>query len=473
MKLFSHQEEALQIASQTPYLGLFWEMGTGKTRTIVEIISNKFRENKAPLKTLILCPQVCVENWADEFEMWSAFSRKNIVLPLSKSAGRLKTFVNEMHDKHIVITNYEALRTKAFFEQMCIWNPDIVIGDESQRFKNPKAQITKAVLKVSQETKFRYTLSGTMLTNSPLDLFSQCLFLDRGKAFGKNFFVYQATYMVNVNDSRKGLPNYFPMWKPRVNKFSELTDKLSKLGTRVVKSDVLDLPPLIKQAYKINLSPKQRKYYDQMKEDAVIALEEAESSGVSVGPIAITQTLRMQQIVSGFVMDDEKNVIDIDKSNERIKALKDLVKDILEQKEKVIIWTCFKHDVELIKKEFKKYGPAIIDGGTKNKDEELKRFRGRESSKDLQTTDVLIANRKAAGIGINLVEAKYSIVFSRNHSLEDELQSEARNYRRGSESHDRIVKIDLVARDTIDEEILKALKGKENMAKAIVDIIRR
>lgn len=468
MKLFEHQEIAKKIACEQNHLGLFWEMGTGKTRTAIEIISDRFKEFKRPHKVLILCPQICVENWADEFEKWVGFTRDNMVMTLGKSAKRLEKFEEEKQTKLIAVTNYESLRTKKFLDALMAWGPEIIVLDESHRVKNPKAAITKAVLKLSDLAEYRYALTGTVMTNSPLDLFSQALFLDKGKQFGRNFFVFRTLFMQDTNEYKRGVPGYFPNWKPRKRMFQTLTDGLSAIGTRVVKDEVLDLPPLIKQRYVVELSSKQRRYYEDMQDHAVTMLEEAESSGAAVGPIAITQTLRMQQIVSGFVVDENKNIIEIDpKKNNRLKACKELAEDVLAQGEKVIIWTCFKYDVQLLKKEFKKYDPSIIDGSTKDKDEQLKRFR------DPEGTNVIIANRKAGGIGINLVEAKYSIVYSRNHSLEDELQSEARNFRRGSECHDKIVKIDLCAKDTLDEEILKALTNKDNMVKAIVDIIKR
>jgi len=136
---------------------------------------------------------------------------------------------------------------------------------------------------------------------------------------------------------------------------------------------------------------------------------------------------------------------------------------------KVILWCSFIHNYKQLARLCKEldieYG--MITGGQSidEKNEDIKRFRADPNCR------VIIANRRAGGIGINLVEASYSIVFSRNFNLGDELQSEARNHRGGSEVHEKIVKIDLVGENTIDEHVLQALQCKQDLSKTIIDYL--
>jgi SNF2 family DNA or RNA helicase len=470
LERFKHQQEAIDMAKDREYMGLFWQAGTGKTRAAVEILTQRYKDEKKALRTLVLSPHVTLENWKEEFKKWAGTNHN--VIALTKSGQRNKDMQKILDGDtlvNVIVVNYEALRSKDFYKKLFKWKPEVVLCDESHRIKNPKAQVTKQVLALSENTNLRLALTGTPMTNSPLDLFSQALFLDKGKHFGKNFFVFRATYMHDINESRKGLPKYFPMFKPRKSMFPKLTLGMKALGTKVDKSEVLDLPDLVRTQVRVELSPKQKKMYEEMKKDAVAQIENAKSSGVSVAPLAIVQALRLQQIVSGFITDDEGKVVEVDpgKTPPKYKAVKELVENYVDNcGEKVILWCCFKHDIKKLSTLFKDYKPAIIDGSTKDKQKEIKDFTGNE-------TNLLIANRKAGGIGINLVESRVSIVVSRNHSYEDEIQSEARNYRSGSERHALVLKLDIVAKDTIDEDILKALGEKENMDKAIIGALSK
>jgi SNF2 family DNA or RNA helicase len=240
---------------------------------------------------------------------------------------------------------------------------------------------------------------------------------------------------------------------------------ISTKALRAVKEECLDLPPLIKEKIEVELSAEQKRMYKEMKNEFITFIKEEseEKERAVVAELAITKGLRLQQIVSGFVKTDTGETINC-KKNPRLDALSTLLEE-LTPGHKVIVWACFKQDYEEIKKVCQKLKIkfAEVHGGIKNKDEQCEKFR---KDKDIR---VVICNQASAGIGINLVEASYSIYYSRNFSLEQDVQSEARNYRGGSEVHSKITRIDLVAPGTIDELVLKALESKQNIADVILD----
>ena len=293
--------------------------------------------------------------------------------------------------------------------------------------------------------------------------------LDQGETFGRDYYTFKNTYMRDENEPWKGRPNYFPSWVARPEKFQELQNKIYSKAIRVTKDECLDLPPLINKTYPVDLGKKQKKYYDQMQRDFLTWVEESEQQGIAVAQLAVTKALRLQQIVTGFVQTDDGQLIEID-DNPRLNAVKQLLQD-LHDKHKIILWCSFRHNyVQLGKlcEDLKiKYVKLTGDMNGREKEDSINAFNTDESCR------VIIANRRAGGIGVNLVASDLSIVYSRNFSLEEELQSAARNHRGGSQIHERIVKIDLCARDTIDETITQALLNKNEVANRIVDLVRR
>jgi len=180
----------------------------------------------------------------------------------------------------------------------------------------------------------------------------------------------------------------------------------------------------------------------------------------------MTKALRLLQICSGFVTADDGSIVEI-KDNPRIKATRELLETIIDEGEKCILWASFIHDYKQLSRmlDDMKIKYVMLTGGQdgKEKDQSIYDFQNDKSVR------VVIANRKSASEGITLTKARYSIVFSRNFSLAEEIQSKARNYRKGSEIFSSIIKYDLAMKDSIDFKTLEALKGKKNIADMILD----
>jgi SNF2 family DNA or RNA helicase len=465
VKPWAHQLDAIEKSKSLRDMALFWEMGTGKTATAINIIRHQYQRYGYMMKTLILSPVVTLDNWRDEWARHSELPPNNVVVLKGTGSQKAKTLFDTIGEAKIVIANYEVLTNQNILYGLFQFAPEIVVFDESQRIKSHKSKRAKAAAQIAAKARHRYILSGTPVLNTPADIFQQFLALDLGETFGSNFYKFQAHYFEDKNANMSRL-KYFPKWEPKSGAVKAIADAISKKALRATKDEFLDLPPLIFEDILVEMSPEQKRAYKSMKDEFIAYLGDmGEKPRAIVATLAMTKGLKLQQILSGFAVTDDGTNYRF-KENPRAEALKELLEDLcVGGQNKVIVWAAFKENYSIIAEvcnELKiKY--AEIHGAITDKDDQIKRFRQDRS------IPVLIANQKSAGIGINLIEAAYSIYYSKTFSLEDDIQSEARNYRGGSEMHRKITRIDLVSKGTIDEKVNQALKKKQSIADQILD----
>lgn len=473
--LWNHQRTAVQRAENRNEFALFFEMGCGKTATAINILRHKYIQEKRLLKTLILCPPIVIDNWKRELGVHSNIKEWDII-PLIKSqrerVQNLRTF-GFLHKEtgasvptgKILITNYEAMLMLDLLRLLHVWKPEIVICDESHRLKDHKAKRTKAVYDIAKSATYRYILTGTPVLNSAMDIFSQFLILDKGATFTGNFFAFRSKYFFDKNAYiRKD--RYFPDWRPKPGSEAEMNSLIAEKSMRVTKAECLDLPPLVVQNLFVELTPTQQRLYDEMKDDFVTYL----AGQACVATLAITKALRLMQIASGFInVEGDSNGgprenVQLE-DNPRAKALAELLGEITVHS-KVLVWAVFKENYETIRTVCKSLGVEYVEvhGDITPAQKQINVTTFNESP----TCRVLIGHPGSGGIGINLVAASYSIFYSRNFSLEQDLQAEARNHRGGSEIHAKITRINLVAKDTIDELITGALANKISISDKVL-----
>jgi SNF2 family DNA or RNA helicase len=467
IKPWDHQLEAIERAKTTKDLALFWEMGTGKTATTINILRDRYVEYGGVAPTLILAPIVVLENWREEIGVHGGEDlQKKVVVLKGTAVKKTKLLERAIYDKsRIVIANYECMQNKTLLELFKRFGASIIVCDESQRCKSPTSKRAKAIASLAKSARHRYILSGTPVLNSPMDIFMQFKILDGGETFGDNFFVFRSKYFMDEN---AGMPKHahFPNWVTRAGALNAISDAIGKKALRKTKDECLDLPPLVKEKIYVEMSADQKRAYKEMRDDFITTVKDAKGEGrerAAVADLAITKGLRLQQIVSGHVKTEDGEVHSFT-NTPRVKALTELLGD-LTGTSKVIVWACFKHNYRDIARvcEGLNVGYTELHGGIKDKDGAIKEFRRDPKCR------VIIANAASAGIGVNLIEAAYSIYFSKSFRLEDDVQSEARNHRGGSEIHEKITRIDLVAQGTIDEQVTEALEKKLNIAEAILD----
>lgn len=474
--LWEHQIKALEkirlLEEKKSFgFGLFMSPGTGKTRVMVEQIRDIFNRRKCYIRTLIICPPVVIKQWKEEILRYSNIDPKSIFLLNGPGKKRLEVFLEAISGTYkkdsgeirqdygkIFITNYEALLMPELFNAFMGWGPEIMILDESHRIKNNRAKRTKQALRLGKVARYKYILTGSPILNSIEDIFSQFSFINN-EVFGTNFYVFRHTYMYDAN---RNMPKhkYFPNWKNKPDSEKAVQWKIDPLTFSARKEDCLTLPPFIKRKISVEMSPEQEKAYKQMKKEFITFINEK----AVVAELAITKTLRMRQILSGFAKaDDDKNYIF--KNNPRLEALSDLIEDIAVS-EKMIVWCEFRENYHQVAGIVLKLGFGytllVGDMSQKEKEESIDAFR---KDKEIK---VLIANPGAGGIGINLVEASHMVYYSRSPNLEHDIQSEARAYRGGSEVHEKITRWDIVCPDTLDDVILQALENKQALGDAII-----
>jgi len=472
--LLRHQSLALSKAKDMDEYALFHDLGVGKTCTSLQLLRYKCLKHGRLLRTLVLCPLAVTINWSRETEMFTKISKDQVVVLKGSGKKREQLLASaifnpltDLNDRPaVLILNYDALISDSVFEQLKAWGPEVLILDEAHYLKNHKAQRSKQVEILAIKARYKYLLTGTPVLNSPLDLFMLFKIMDGGATLGKNFFTFRANYFMDQNAAWAHKDSHFPKYSVNPDKIEELNRLIYKKADRVLKKECLDLPPFIRTERRVELSPEQKKAYNQMKKDFIAYVQDKHDQPKAiVAQVAVTKALRMQQIVCGSTSADDGTEIQF-KNTPRLKVLKELLEEITPN-HKVIVWSVFKagyRDIEAICKELG-VDCCFLTG-------EQTMAQKQKSMDDFNTDPkmkVIIANQKAGGVGVNLIAASYAIYFSKNFSLAEDLQSEARNYRKGSDIHESITRIDLVATGTIDDLVVSVLKGKLNVAELILD----
>jgi SNF2 family DNA or RNA helicase len=460
--LWRHQQEAIDRAAALPSFALFFEMGTGKTRTAIDILRARFNKSRKILKTLVLCPPIVVKNWREEWLKYSRIDPARVVMLTGSGKDRVAKFDANSAQGTIFVTNYEAMLMPDLHGRLQAWGLEALVLDESHKCKDRKAKRTKLVEQLANPgafPPFKLLLSGSPVLNSPADLWSQYLILDGGQTFHHNFFVFQARYF---RDKNAGMPKhkYFPKWEPIPGALEEISAKIAETGMRVEKKDCLDLPPLIRTTIKVGMTPDQKRMYQEMKRDFITFMK-----GEAVtAQLALTKALRLMQIASGYVKTADGQELSIAETP-KMEALKELLTE-LAPSHKVIIWAVWKENYGQIERVCKDLGLTYVavtgDTPSSQRFENVDRFNGDPECR------VFIGHPGSGGIGINLVASDVSIFYSRTFSLEHSLQAEARNYRGGSERHAKVTRFDLVCEDTIDETVTEMLANKTEISEKVL-----
>ncbi len=466
--LWNHQVHGIRTAEVVKDLGLFYDMGTGKTRTMIEIIRRQYAKRNRLMRTLILAPIKVCPNWKDEFGKFSKINPRDVLVLTGTGRQRVRQFVTKVGENLegscIVVTNYQSMEMKDFYDLLLKWRPEIVVCDESQNLKNPQSKRAKALVSITDKTEHNYILTGTPILNSAMDLFMQFRVLDRGETFGKNFFAFRGKYFEDENRNMPKLA-HFPKWVPRMDADVDLQARVRSKTLRVMKQDCLDLPPFVRQLVYAELSPEQARAYREMHNDFITWINSKHDEPTPVvANLAIVKALRLQQIVTGFVNDEMGVAHRL--PCPRLKVLGELLEE-LTPGHKVIVWANFRENYAMIREllESMKIPFAEVHGEVAEKQAQsnLKAFR------EDPAVRVMLSNQSSGGVGINMIEASYSIYYSKNFKLGDDLQSEARNYRGGSEMHTKVTRIDIVTPGTIDEVVTDALAKKLQISDLILN----
>ena len=355
--------------------------------------------------------------------------------------------------------NVEALSTKKgldFAAKFLRSHTTMLAVDESTTIKNPTAKRTKSILQLGKQAEYRRILTGSPVTKSPLDLFTQCNFLNEFLLGFDSFYAFRNRYahMIerNFGGRRVQLVGSY-------KRLDELADNIKSFSYRVLKEDCLDLPDKIYTKREIELTDEQSKAYATMKSAALASLK----GKMATAPHVLTQLMRLHQITCGHLKNDDGTTTTI--KNNRMKELLSLLEEV---EGKVIIWANYIYDIEnIVKNISEEYGAdSIVQyyGAISSQDraDAIEKFQDPNSN-----ARFFVGNPQTAGYGITLTAASNVIYYSNGYDLEKRLQSEDRAHRIGQTKS--VTYIDLIAPKTVDEKIVKALRSKMDIANTIMD----
>jgi len=461
-KPYAHQLKALEMSWNKEVFAYFMEMGTGKSKVLLDNISMLYDKGKIN-GALIVAPKGVYKNWFDSeipIHLVNHIEKKTVLwqaLINKKQQDKLDTLFKPEVDLHILIMNVEAFSTKKgldFAAKFLSCHNALVAIDESTTIKNPGAQRTKNILSLSKLSKYRRILTGSPVTKSPLDLYTQCEFLDEYLLDFSSYYAFRTRYALLKTANFNGRSIQIVTGYKNLAELSEIVKKFSY---RVLKDDCLDLPPKTFMKRIIQLSPEQKRVYSQMKSMALAELNGKMTTTFN----AITQIMRLQQITCGHFKADDGSVQEI--KNNRITELMDPLEEV---EGKAVIWAHWRHDIATIVREIEKEYPGSVmtyygDTSTDDRQKAIREMQDPESK-----IRFLVGTPQTGGYGITLTGASTMIYYSNGYDLEKRKQSEARIDRIGQEKP--MTYIDILAEDTVDEKIVKALRKKVDIATQVM-----
>lgn len=470
---YAHQLAEFELSRSMEARGLFWEMGCGKTKPVIDSVAHLY-EGGEITGLIVLAPNGVHRNWVvDELprHLPDAAAEKTRVMHWMTSKASTKGHEEAAAAtlKHkglaVVCMSYNGIMTEPgakFIRKFVDTRRCMGVLDESPYIKTPGAKRTKRVLALARYLPYRRCLTGTVVDDKPFDVYTQIKFLD-DKAWNDigcaDFSAFKATFGV-WQTRTLGNGRQFPELVNFRN-LPKLNDVVARYGSRLLKENVLDLPPKLYSKRYFELTPAQWKAYRELRDEMLTWVDGQPITAA----MAITMRLRLQQITSGYLPtedpdNEEQRLVPIGDKNPRI----DLLLDVLDEADgqQVIVWAKYKYDIDHILAALKKAGISAVryDGQCSETEagQAVDAFKAGEAR-------VFVGNPAKGAEGITLTCAKTVIYFNNSYKLSKRLQSEDRAHRIGQEHPVQI--IDLCAEDTVDLQIVDALRNKYEMAAVV------
>ena len=464
-KPYEHQLDALKASCDKEVFAYFMEMGTGKSKVLLDNAAILY--DKGEINALLLiAPKGVYKNWYDSeipTHLPDHISHKTVLWKTSDKSIKQKKILNTLFepgaDLRILIMNVESFSSgdgPSFAYKFLSAHPKSMVAiDEATTIKTPTTNRTKSIIKLRDMCKYRRILTGSPVTKSPLDLYSQCEFLDPWLLGHQSYYTFKARHAVTKKILVNGRKIEIVVGYTNI---PELSEKVEKFSKRILKEDCLDLPDKTYVKHYVELTKEQQRLYNQMKQEAIAFLDGKMQSSATV----MTQLMRLHQITCGHFTADDNTIKDLPCS--RLSELMNILENI---EGKTIIWSHYTHDVRRIIEQIKKvygddsvvdyYGATDTDARSAN----IKKFQNDDNCR------FFVGTTHTGGYGITLTAGSNMIYFSNGYDLEKRQQSEARIDRIGQTQ--KMTYIDIMSQDTIDERIVKALRNKVNIANKIMD----
>ncbi len=463
-KPYAHQLEALKQAYNKEYYAFFMEMGTGKSKVLIDEIGGYFLQGKID-SALIIAPKGVYRNWErgeipthlpDEIPhtvaAWRAPSEMT-----KDDKKKLKDIIYPNGKLRILLMNIEALSGSVgikYVTQFLHKNRTLLAIDESTTIKTPTASRTKNAIKISKLAKIRRIMTGSPVTKNPLDVYAQLEFLSPNIT-RQNYWAFKSRYAIMV---RRNFGTRSTNLVVGFQRLPELNTIIDQYSYRVLKEDCLDLPEKIYTTRSISLTSEQVKAYEEMRRFNITEMDGKTMTSLST----LAALIRLHQITCGHVTFDDGDTKEI-KSNRMNELL-----NILEEVDgKVIIWANYRFDIKKIQQTLsEKFGSdsvATYYGDTKDKDRQdiVEKFQDKNSS-----LKYFVGNPSTGGYGLTLTAAHTVVYYSNSYDLEKRMQSEDRAHRIGQVN--KVTYVDMIAEGTVDEKIVRSLRSKIDIASEVM-----
>jgi len=453
---------ALEKSWNKENFAYFMEMGTGKTKVLIDNLAMLYDKGKVD-GALIVAPKGVVKTWyeqelpthlPDHVENVTVLWQPNIT---KTQQEKLESLFEIETALHILIMNVEAFSTDKgvkFASKFLNSHKTLMAVDESTTIKTPTAKRTKNIIGLGKHAKYRRIMTGSPITKNPLDLYTQCEFLDPWLLDFASYYAFRNRYAEMKTMHIRGRSIQV------VDKFQnlgELSDKVKTFSERILKEDCLDLPPKIFMKRHVTLTADQKKIYEQMKKAAMAVLNGKVTTTMTV----LTQLMRLHQITCGHFTADDGSTQAVNSNR-----LDELMNVLAETEGKAIIWANYQLSVgEIIQRIIKEYGEdsyVHYYGLTSQEDRQdnIRKFQNDPKCR------FIVGTPQTGGYGITLTQAHTVIYYSNGYDLEKRLQSEDRAHRIGQNK--TVTYIDMMAEDTVDEKIVEALRKKINIASEVM-----
>ena len=431
-------------------------MGCGKTLTAIAIMGALYLQRRIT-RVLVVAPSSVCSVWPHDLAAFAAFPYE-VRLLLGEKKQRLEAlrsltnYPDTANRLLIAVINYEATHREGIFEALESYAAGLIICDESQRIKNPKAAQSRAVQMLGDRAAYRLILSGTPVQNSALDLYNQYRFLDPS-VFGTNFYAFRNRYCQMGGYGGHEVVGFRQM--------DELVRKEHAIALRVTKAECLDLPAQTFVRRYVELEPAARRLYDQI---ARASCAELESGGRVTAPIVLTRLLRLMQLTGGFVQPDGGQPQQA--GSAKLDALADILEDYVQEAgQKLVVFARFRPEIaaicRLLEERGIRYGRIDGEVPMDQRGAVVEEFQNDPGVK------VFVAQIQTAGLGITLHAASAAVFYSLDFNYANYAQALARIHRIGQERP--VTYIHLLAGQTVDDRVLDALERKEDLARTIVD----
>ena len=450
-KLYPHQEMMVdwmteRRANGLDYGGIFAETGTGKSLTVLDFaMSQEFK------RILVLSPPSSLDaTWRNEVDKFTYYNPVILSGPVKKRIETLREIYKQ--ENVVVATNYEAIINPDFLKALCCSKFDVCFADESTFSKNPKirkSKRTKAMYELAKYIQCRYAMSGTPAPNGMQDYFSQMRFLSPD-ILGENYYRFESEYFF-----KSGFQGYELKITPDNEK--KMLEKIKAHSVTVRKQDVLkDLPDNTNIIMHYHLTAKEDKAYKAMKKDFLIPFE---SGDVTAGQAA-TQLLKLRQVTSSFIYNEDKEVVKLEKKMGKLSVL-DEIRDKVGD-DKIIIWVSFIHEGEEIAKHL---GVDYFSNVSEKKRNKI--------LDDFQNGDLqyLVAHPKSLGYSVTLTSCNTNVYFSVDYDHLVHSQSIARVYRNGQKR--KTFNYYILGKGTVDEAVYNTLQGKGDAADFMAEFLKQ